>query len=118
MADETRLKQALLNLVTNAVKYNREGGVVHLSCRLTGPETMRILVRDEGPGIPLDKQERVFEPFDRLGVETGTVEGTGIGLTIARILVERMGGKIGLESTPGEGALFWIELNRDPECSA
>jgi PAS domain S-box-containing protein len=113
MADNQRLKQVLLNLVTNAIKYNREGGSVSLSCAEYGERsmrTLRILVSDTGPGIPPEKQVRLFSPFDRLGAEQTGVEGTGLGLALSRRLVEAMKGTIGMESTAGKGSTFWVEL--------
>lgn len=110
MADTTRLKQVLLNLLSNAVKYNRDGGEVTLDTTATDRDTVIIAISDTGDGIPEEKQELVFEPFNRLGAETSAVEGTGIGLTISRQLVQLMEGNIGFESTPDEGTTFWIEL--------
>jgi PAS domain S-box-containing protein len=106
-ADYLRLRQVLINLLTNAIKYNRGDGEVRLSCS-RADEGIRITVSDSGDGIPRAKQGRIFTMFDRLGVERGTVEGTGIGLVIARRLVEAMGGGIGFDSREGEGSRFWV----------
>ena len=109
-ADRTRLKQVLLNLFSNAIKYNREGGSVHLEVRPQGTDRVRILVTDTGIGIPAARLDEVFQPFNRLGVENGNIEGTGIGLTITRSIVEAMGGTVDVESEAGVGSTFWIEL--------
>jgi len=110
LADRQRLKQVLLNLLSNAVKYNRTGGSVTLSCAETGTGRLRVKVIDTGPGIPADKMDRLFTPFDRLGAEQSEVEGTGLGLSLSKRLAEAMGGTLGIESTPGVGSTFWLEL--------
>ncbi len=109
-ADRTRLKQILINLMTNAVKYNNAKGSVKLSCEYIDSGRLRINVSDTGPGIPEDQQERMFKPFERLD-DNSAVEGTGIGLTVTRRLIEMMGGKVGVDSSPGRGSTFWIELD-------
>jgi PAS domain S-box-containing protein len=112
-ADRTRLKQVLINLLSNAIKYNQPNGtvVVEANCAASNPERTRISVRDTGAGLPADMLEQLFQPFNRLGRETTAEEGTGIGLVMSKRLVELMGGEIGVESTVGEGCVFWFELN-------
>ncbi|MBA3033535.1 MAG: PAS domain S-box protein [Gammaproteobacteria bacterium] len=112
-ADRTRVKQVLINLLSNAVKYNREHGTVEVECRASTPDRIRISVKDSGAGLPPEKLAQLFQPFNRLGQETGSEEGTGIGLVVTKQLVELMGGAIGVESTVGVGSEFWIELIRD-----
>lgn len=110
LADSVRLSQVLTNLVTNAMKYGRAGGVVVLRVSQPAAGRCRVEVIDRGPGIALDKQKELFEPFNRLGLERTTVEGHGIGLALARRLAELQGGALGFESRPGEGARFWVDL--------
>ena len=107
-ADRQRLKQVLLNLLSNAVKYNREAGEVSLRWSHVG-EKVGIAVSDSGPGIPSDKMDRLFNAFDRLGAETSTVEGTGLGLSLSKYLVELMDGTIDVESS-NEGTTFTVVL--------
>ena len=110
IADKTRLKQVVLNLMSNAVKYNREGGQVLLKSEDFGNGVLRVSVTDTGPGLSEKNMEKLFEPFSRLGAEKSEIEGTGIGLTITKRLAELMDGKIGVETTFGEGSTFWFEL--------
>jgi PAS domain S-box-containing protein len=111
-ADRTRVKQVLINLLTNAIKYNRANGTVAVKCSAVSPELIRISIKDSGAGLASKKLAQLFEPFNRLGQENGTEEGTGMGLVVAKQLVELMGGTIGVESTVGKGSEFWIELIR------
>jgi CheY-like chemotaxis protein len=110
--DRTRLKQVLINLLSNAVKYNKVGGSVAVDCVLSTPGRVRIRVTDTGEGLCPNKLSQLFQPFNRLGKETGIDEGTGIGLMLSKRLIELMTGEIGVQSTVGVGSEFWIELNR------
>lgn len=110
-ADLTRLKQVLLNLISNGVKYNREGGTVTVHARPNGVKRVRISVTDTGGGIAPERQSELFRPFSRLGAENSEIAGTGIGLFISRKLITLMHGSIGVESEVGTGSTFWIELD-------
>jgi CheY-like chemotaxis protein len=115
-ADRTRLKQVLINLLSNAIKYNQANGTVVVDCSLRAPEgsapsRIRVSVTDTGAGLPPDMLRQLFQPFNRLGQERSTEEGTGIGLVMSKRLVELMGGVIGVKSTVGQGSVFWFELN-------
>ena len=109
-ADRTRLKQIIINLLSNAIKYNKEHGTVIVSCAACTPERIRISVADTGDGLSPEKLAQLFQPFNRLGQETGTVAGTGIGLVVTKQLAELMEGVLGVESKVGEGSVFWCEL--------
>jgi signal transduction histidine kinase len=109
LADSQRLSQVIDNLATNAVKYGGAGGVVTFRVSRVF-EGIRIEVTDRGPGLSPEKQAQLFEPFNRLGLERSAVEGHGIGLALAKRLIELQGGVIGVESSPGQGATFWVEL--------
>lgn len=108
-ADYTRLKQVLINLISNAIKYNRPQGQVHIGCHAE-QQQLRISVRDTGPGIAADKLDQLFQPFNRLGAENGVIEGTGVGLALTKSIIEQMQGKIGVNSVPGQGCEFWFCL--------
>jgi PAS domain S-box-containing protein len=109
-ADRTRLKQVLINLLSNAIKYNSKQGMVEVKCFEKTPGRIRVSIRDTGAGLSPEQLAQLFQPFNRLGQEVGGEEGTGIGLVVAKRLVELMGGVIGVESTVGVGSVFWFEL--------
>jgi len=109
LADSQRLAQVLDNLISNAVKYGAPGGRIQLTASRQD-DHVRLEVHDEGPGLSPEKQAQLFEPFNRLGLERSTIEGHGIGLALAKRLVELQNGSIGVTSTPGAGATFWVEL--------
>jgi len=109
-ADRQRLKQVLLNLVVNAIKYNRDGGAVVVTCDHVGDGKVQVTVTDTGAGIAAADLERLFTPFERLGAEQSAVEGTGLGLALSKRLVDAMGGTITVHSEPGQGTSFSIEL--------
>lgn len=114
-ADRTRLKQVLINLLTNAIKYNRTGGTVSVKVSTNRPDSIRISVGDSGMGLSAEQITQLFQPFNRLGQEANVEEGTGIGLVVCKRLVELMGGSIGVDSAVGEGCVFWIEMSLTPE---
>ncbi|MDP2000909.1 MAG: ATP-binding protein [Rhodoferax sp.] len=109
-ADRTRMKQVLINLLSNAIKYNKPGGTVTLAYTVMNQDSIRISIRDTGVGLTPDQLAQLFQPFNRLGKEFGPEEGTGIGLVVTKRLVELMGGTIGVDSTVGEGSVFWIDF--------
>jgi len=111
MADNTRIKQVLLNLLSNGVKYNNEKGDLTISLDAVGDNALRIAITDTGNGLSIEQQEQLFTAFNRLGAERTEIEGTGVGLVITKKIVELMGGVIGVESKSGHGSTFWIELN-------
>ncbi|WP_236635388.1 ATP-binding protein [Rhodoferax sp. TS-BS-61-7] len=110
-ADRTRIKQVVVNLLTNAIKYNRLNGSVEVTSDVDTHGHMRISVRDTGEGLSTAKMAQLFQPFNRLGQEASVEEGTGIGLVVSKRLVELMGGAIGARSILGVGSVFWVELN-------
>jgi CheY-like chemotaxis protein len=110
LADPMRLKQVLLNLVANAIKYNSEGGSVSVDVLQAAPGTVRIAVTDTGKGMTTEQMEQLFVPFERLGAEQGTVAGTGLGLVVTKGLIEAMDGRIAVSSEVDAGTTFTIEL--------
>jgi PAS domain S-box-containing protein len=113
-ADRTRLRQVLLNLVSNAIKYNRRGGQVTLRLQALPEGVARVQVEDTGVGIAAEQMARLFEPFHRGAQASGNVEGTGIGLALTRALVQRMGGTLQVQSEPGVGSVFTLQLPDPP----
>lgn len=109
LADYTRLKQVMINLISNAIKYNRSEGKVYIGCRQHA-DLLRVSVRDTGPGIDPQYLEQLFQPFNRLGAENGAIEGTGVGLALTKSILEQMGGRIGVDNHHGEGCEFWFCL--------
>jgi CheY-like chemotaxis protein len=109
-ADRQRLKQILVNLLVNGIKYNRVGGNVAIRTGKSPAGKFRIEVQDTGPGMSPEQLERLFTPFDRLGAERTEVEGTGLGLALSKRLTEAMDGVLGVDSVAGQGSTFWIEL--------
>ncbi len=110
-ADPVRTKQVLINLLTNAIKYNRVAGRVDVRCTAAAGQRMRVSVEDTGQGLTSAQLDQLFDPFNRLGQELGAEPGTGIGLVICKRLVELMGGRMGVDSTAGVGSCFWFELD-------
>ncbi len=113
-ADQTRLKQIVINLLSNAIKYNQSSGRVTVDYTVISSDRIRISFKDTGAGLSPEKMAQLFQPFNRLGQEAGSVAGTGIGLVVTKQLVELMGGVLGVDSTVGEGSVFWVELRSTP----
>ncbi len=110
-ADRTRVKQVMINLLANAIKYNRDGGTVTVECEMSGENRVRVSVQDTGAGLSPEQVAQLFQPFNRMGQENSDEEGTGIGLVVTKQLVELMGGSIGVASNVGVGTVFWVEWN-------
>ncbi len=113
LVDRIRLKQVLLNLLSNAIKYNSENGELIIDCNNIDDNQIRIGITDTGDGLTGEQQAQLFKPFSRVGKDQSNVEGVGIGLVITKDLVELMGGTIGMDSQPGVGSTFWVELPKD-----
>ena len=115
MTDLQHLRQVLINLINNAVKYNQDNGSVLISTERmaegqNGNARIRISIKDTGPGISAEEISKLFTPFERLGADKTNSEGTGLGLAVVKLLMDAMGGTIGVQSMPGMGSTFWIEL--------
>jgi signal transduction histidine kinase len=111
LVDRSWIKQCLINLLSNAIRYNKPNGAVVVECELSSSGSIRIRVRDTGGGLSADQVAQLFQPFNRLGRELGADKGTGMSLAVTKRLVVLMGGSIGADSTVGTGSVFWIELN-------
>ena len=110
VADRTRFSQILINFGSNAIKYGKPDGRAELAVSRPEPHVVRVSLTDDGIGIPLAKHDRIFQPFQRAGQETGPIQGTGIGLAITKRLAELMHGAVGFRSEPGHGSCFWVDL--------
>lgn len=108
--DDFKLRQVLLNLISNAIKYGGNSRHIVIEKSQQSTDFLRVSVQDNGPGIAIEKQKQLFKPFSRLGAESLGIEGTGIGLIIAKKIIEEMGGSIGFESHVGEGCIFWVDI--------
>jgi signal transduction histidine kinase/ActR/RegA family two-component response regulator len=114
-ADRQRFAQVLVNLISNAVKYNRHGGTITITCQEESASQASVVISDTGRGMRPEDLERVFAPFERLGAEQTEIEGTGIGLPLAKALTEAMGGQLTASSVLGEGSAFTVSLPRAPD---
>ena len=115
LADRSRVGQVLLNFLSNAIKYNREDGIVTVAMSRSESGQCRVAVSDQGQGIPASKLHLLFMPFERLGAEATSIEGTGLGLAVCKGLIEAMQGTVGADSIPDHGSTFWMELPTDPD---
>jgi signal transduction histidine kinase len=118
LADPRRLKQVLLNLISNAIKYNRPGGSITVRAQADGPDGVRIDVTDSGVGMSYRQLSRLFQPFERLDAPARGIEGNGLGLTVSKALVEAMHGRIDVASNPGAGSVFSVRLRSATPVSA
>jgi CheY-like chemotaxis protein len=114
LADRRRLHQILVNYIGNAIKYSPPGSSVRVDVAPVADACLRITITDDGPGIPPEQLGLLFAPFERLGAERSGVEGTGLGLAHSKSLAEHMGGRVGVDSEPGRGSSFWVELPSSP----
>ncbi|TNF34623.1 MAG: PAS domain S-box protein [Gammaproteobacteria bacterium] len=114
LADPTRLRQVLVNLLSNAAKYNVDNGLININCYVLDGRSLRVRIMDTGAGITPENMNKLFQPFERLGAEHSTIDGTGIGLALSQQLTQRMGGELGVNSSPGKGSTFWIDLPLAP----
>jgi len=108
--DKTRFKQVLLNILSNAIKYNSENGKVIIDCSSNDEKMLCLSITDSGKGLTAEQQINIFSPFDRAGKENSNIEGTGLGLAISNNLIEQMGGKITVESNVGNGSCFFVQV--------
>ncbi|MCW8855661.1 MAG: ATP-binding protein [Gammaproteobacteria bacterium] len=108
--DKARFKQVLLNLLSNAIKYNKKNGSVTVECEKLSTDKIRIKISDTGRGLTDEQQRYLFQPFERVGADQSSIEGTGIGLVITRLLAQQMGGDVGFNSVYGEGSTFWVDV--------
>jgi signal transduction histidine kinase len=115
LGDRKRIKQILLNFLSNAIKYNQEAGTVTINAETPRQDKLRILISDTGKGLTELEQQSLFNSFERLGANKTDIEGTGLGLSITKQLAELMGGKVGVNSTVGKGSTFWLELKQVKE---
>ncbi len=111
LVDRSWIKQCLINLLSNAIRYNKPNGAVVVECELSSSGSIRIRVRDTGRGLSADQLAQLFQPFNRLGRELSADQGTGMSLAVTKRLVELMEGSIGADSTVDKGSVFWVELN-------
>lgn len=115
MADFTRIKQVLINFLSNAIKYNREGGRIDITWQTQAGDQLRVEIRDTGQGIPAGRVGELFQPFNRIGAEHSGIEGAGVGLALTKQLVEKMAGCVGVDSVEGAGSCFWFALQQADE---
>ncbi|MDH5426160.1 MAG: ATP-binding protein [Gammaproteobacteria bacterium] len=110
LADQLRLNEVMINLISNAIKYNKPAGYITVSCKISKKNQLRISVEDSGRGISDNDMSRLFRPFERSESAYDAIEGTGIGLALVKKLLEAMNSEIHVKSTYGEGSTFWFDL--------